>query len=146
MLEIGLHPNPEIAAQLVLAYNRWFVKDILPKDSRMRSLLALPFEDPDACLKTIREHADNPSVLGFMITSQRGRHCEGRGHGVADTRHTNCCVTYSSGLADGGKRDMIMIGFNHRGIGNPGATAPDCSTPIRAARSSWPRSILRSIR
>jgi hypothetical protein len=71
MLEIGLHPNPEIAAQLVLAYNRWFVKDLLPKDSRMRSLLALPFEDPSACLKTISEHADNPSVLGFMITSQR---------------------------------------------------------------------------
>jgi choline dehydrogenase-like flavoprotein len=38
-----------------------------------------------------------------------------------DTRHTNCCVTYSSGLAGGGKRDMIMIAFNHRGIGNPGA-------------------------
>jgi choline dehydrogenase-like flavoprotein len=33
-----------------------------------------------------------------------------------DTRHTNCCVTYSSGLAGGGKRDMIMIAFNHRGI------------------------------
>ncbi len=38
-----------------------------------------------------------------------------------DTRHTNCCVTYSSGLAEGGKRDMILIAFNHRGIGNPGA-------------------------
>lgn len=38
-----------------------------------------------------------------------------------DTRHTNCCVTYSSGLACGGKRDMILISFNHRGIGNPGA-------------------------
>jgi choline dehydrogenase-like flavoprotein len=38
-----------------------------------------------------------------------------------DTRHTNCCVTYSSGLADGGKRDMILIAFNHRGVGNPGA-------------------------
>lgn len=38
-----------------------------------------------------------------------------------DTRHTNCCVTYSSGLAGGGKRDMILISFNHRGIGNPGA-------------------------
>jgi choline dehydrogenase len=38
-----------------------------------------------------------------------------------DTRHTNCCVTYSSGLADGGKRDMILIAFNHRGIGVPGA-------------------------
>jgi choline dehydrogenase len=38
-----------------------------------------------------------------------------------DTRHTNCCVTYSSGLAGGGRRDMILIAFNHRGIGNPGA-------------------------
>ena len=38
-----------------------------------------------------------------------------------DTRHTNCCVTYSSGLAAGGKRDMILIAFNHRGIGMPGA-------------------------
>jgi choline dehydrogenase-like flavoprotein len=38
-----------------------------------------------------------------------------------DTRHTNCCVTYSSGLADGGKRDMILIAFNHRGIGISGA-------------------------
>ncbi|PDT86862.1 GMC family oxidoreductase [Bradyrhizobium sp. Y36] len=38
-----------------------------------------------------------------------------------DTRHTNCCVTYSSDLADGGKRDMILIAFNHRGIGMPGA-------------------------
>ncbi|NPV24558.1 GMC family oxidoreductase [Bradyrhizobium aeschynomenes] len=38
-----------------------------------------------------------------------------------DTRHTNCCVTYSSGLPGGGKRDMILIAFNHRGIGVPGA-------------------------
>lgn len=42
----------------------------------------------------------------------------------ADARHTNCCVTYSSGLAQGGDRDMIMIAFNHRGLvdGAPGAT------------------------
>ena len=26
-------------------------------------------------------------------------------------RHTNCCVTYTSGLGGGGRRDMIMIGF-----------------------------------
>jgi choline dehydrogenase len=35
-------------------------------------------------------------------------------------RHTNCCVTYTSGLAGGGRRDMIMIGFNHRGLGEGG--------------------------
>ncbi len=31
-------------------------------------------------------------------------------------RHTNCCVTYSSRLGGGGARDMILIGFNHRGL------------------------------
>jgi choline dehydrogenase-like flavoprotein len=35
-------------------------------------------------------------------------------------RHTNCCVTYTSGLAGGGRRDMIMIGFNHRALGEQG--------------------------
>jgi 5-(hydroxymethyl)furfural/furfural oxidase len=46
-----------------------------------------------------------------------------------DERHTNCCVTYTSGLADGGRRDMILIGFNHRALGvngmpsNTGAVA-----------------------
>jgi 5-(hydroxymethyl)furfural/furfural oxidase len=37
-----------------------------------------------------------------------------------DQRHTNCCVTYSSGLGGGGTRDMILIGFNHRGLGQNG--------------------------
>lgn len=34
----------------------------------------------------------------------------------ADARHTNSCVTYSSGLGGGGFRDMILIGFNHRNL------------------------------
>ena len=34
-----------------------------------------------------------------------------------DARHTNSCVTYSSGLGGGGFRDMMMIGYNHRGLG-----------------------------
>jgi choline dehydrogenase len=33
-----------------------------------------------------------------------------------DARHTNCCLTYSSGLGGGGERDMIMIAFNHTGL------------------------------
>ncbi len=41
-----------------------------------------------------------------------------------DTRHTNCCVTYTSGLAGGGRRDMIFIGFNHRGFEPDGSAAP----------------------
>ncbi len=37
-----------------------------------------------------------------------------------DARHTNCCVTYSSGLGGGGFRDMILIGYNHRLFTGPG--------------------------
>ena len=33
-----------------------------------------------------------------------------------DARHTNCCVTYSSRLAGGGERDMILVAYNHRGL------------------------------
>ena len=33
-----------------------------------------------------------------------------------DARHTNCCVTYSSRLAGGGERDMIIVSYNHRGL------------------------------
>ncbi len=40
-----------------------------------------------------------------------------------DARHTNCCVTYSSRLAGGGERDMILIAYNHRGH-EPGRTDP----------------------
>ena len=41
-----------------------------------------------------------------------------------EQRHTNCCVTYSSHLAGGGARDMILIAFNHRGLTPDRAPAP----------------------
>jgi choline dehydrogenase-like flavoprotein len=34
-----------------------------------------------------------------------------------DTRHTNCCVKYSSGLPGTGRCDMLLMSFNHGGIG-----------------------------
>lgn len=39
-----------------------------------------------------------------------------------DARHTNCCVTYSSGLAGGGERDMIVVAYNHRTLTGPEPT------------------------
>ncbi|WP_424813896.1 GMC family oxidoreductase [Roseococcus sp. YIM B11640] len=39
-------------------------------------------------------------------------------------RHTNSCVTYSSGLGGGGFRDMIFIGFNHRYLGQGDLPGP----------------------
>lgn len=41
-----------------------------------------------------------------------------------DARHTNCCLTYTSGLAGKADRDMIMIAFNHRGATEDDKPAP----------------------
>jgi choline dehydrogenase len=50
-----------------------------------------------------------------------------------EARHTNCCVTYSSGLAGGGDRDMILIGFNHRTLSSPRETQPGGTGAVGAA-------------
>ncbi|MDQ4115978.1 MAG: amidohydrolase [Actinomycetota bacterium] len=71
MLETGLHPQPQVATALLQAYNRWFTSEILPREPRVKTMLGLPFEDPDACLATIEEFADVPGVIGFLVTSQR---------------------------------------------------------------------------
>jgi uncharacterized protein len=71
MLEMGLHPEPDIVTAMTFAYNRWFTRTILPREKRVKTLLCLPFHDPDASLKIIQEFGETPGVVGFMITSQR---------------------------------------------------------------------------
>jgi hypothetical protein len=56
---------------MTFAYNRWFTDTILPRETRVKSLLCMPFHDPDACMKTIQEFGEKQGVVGFMITSQR---------------------------------------------------------------------------
>jgi 5-(hydroxymethyl)furfural/furfural oxidase len=41
-----------------------------------------------------------------------------------DARHTNCCVSYTSGMAGAGRRDMLMIAFNHLGVSLDGVAVP----------------------
>jgi predicted TIM-barrel fold metal-dependent hydrolase len=71
ILEIGLHPNPEVETELIMAYNRWFTERILAAEPRVKSMLALPFSHPEMCLRAIREFGEKPGVVGFLVTSQR---------------------------------------------------------------------------
>lgn len=74
MLEIGLHPSKRTETQLIMAYNDWFTERVLPHEPRIKTMLALPFADPDACLTTVRKYAEKPGVIGFLVTSQRTEH------------------------------------------------------------------------
>jgi predicted TIM-barrel fold metal-dependent hydrolase len=71
MLFLGLHPQPEVEVQLARAYNRYITEVLLPSNPRLRSMLYLPFNDPDATYQTVKEFAGRPGVIGFMVVSTR---------------------------------------------------------------------------
>ena len=73
MLFLGLHPQPEIETALARAYNRWLTEELLPSNNRLRSMLYLPFNDPEATYRTVKEFAGKPGVIGFMVVSTRYR-------------------------------------------------------------------------
>jgi hypothetical protein len=71
MLLLGLHPNVEIEIALAHAYNRWLTETVLANEPRIKSMLYLPFNDPAATYRTVKEFGDKPGVIGFMVTSAR---------------------------------------------------------------------------
>lgn len=61
----------------------------------------------------------------------------------ADARHTNCALTYSSGLGGGGERDMIMVAYNHRGLS--GAEPAPAGAVAVALYDAFSRGALRLV-
>jgi predicted TIM-barrel fold metal-dependent hydrolase len=73
MLHLGLHPQIEVEVALSNAYNRWLVEHVLADEPRIRSMLYLPFNDPAATYRVVKEFTGKPGVVGFMVTSNRYR-------------------------------------------------------------------------
>lgn len=71
MLQFGLHPQKAVEVALARAYNRWLIEHVLSAEPRIKSLLYLPFNDPDASLKIVKEFGDKKGVAGFMVTTAR---------------------------------------------------------------------------
>ncbi len=73
MLNLGMHPQVEVEAVIANAYARWMTERILPADPSIKSLLFLPFNDPDASVQLVERFAGHPGVAGFMVTTVRYR-------------------------------------------------------------------------
>ena len=71
MLAMGVHPQTEVEVHMARAYNRWLTEKILASEPRLRSMLYLLFNDPEASYKMVQDFGANSSVLGFMVTSVR---------------------------------------------------------------------------
>ena len=73
MLVLGMHPQVEMEVVIGNAFNKWLTEEVLPHDPRIKAMLYLPFNHPEASLKAVEMYADNPSVIGFSVTSTRFR-------------------------------------------------------------------------
>jgi hypothetical protein len=73
MLLLGMHPQVDVEVAIGNAFNRWLVEQVLPQDDRIKALLYLPFNNPEACVEVVEKYADAPGVIGFTVTSTRYR-------------------------------------------------------------------------
>ncbi len=73
MLNLAACPRVEVETALAQAYNKWLCDTILDEEPRIRSMLYLPFHDPEACLRTVQEFGKRKGVIGFMVTATHYR-------------------------------------------------------------------------
>jgi predicted TIM-barrel fold metal-dependent hydrolase len=73
MLVLGMHPQVEMEVTIGNAFNKWLTEEVLPQDPRIKAMLYLPYNHPEESLKCVETYADNPSVIGFSVTSTRFR-------------------------------------------------------------------------
>lgn len=71
MLFLGMHPQPEMEIWLSRAYTRWMIDKLLTAESRIKTMIYLPFNTPEECIRTIKDFGDAPGVIGFCVTSVR---------------------------------------------------------------------------
>jgi predicted TIM-barrel fold metal-dependent hydrolase len=69
MLNLSNCPRIQVEVTMAKAYNRWLCDKILTEDPRIKSMLYLPFHDPEASYEIVKEFADRKGVIGFMVTS-----------------------------------------------------------------------------
>ncbi len=62
MLFLGLHPQVEVEVAMAQGYNRWLCERILAAEPRLISMLYLPFNDPEAAYRTVKEFGDKKGV------------------------------------------------------------------------------------
>jgi predicted TIM-barrel fold metal-dependent hydrolase len=101
MLTLGMHPVDEIEAALSKAYNRWMCERILPHEPRVKGLLYLPFNTPEACEELVAKYAGDPNVIGYSVCSTRNKPV-----------HHNSYMRLYHMIEDSGKPLAFHSGFN----------------------------------
>jgi len=110
MLALGLTPRIEVEVALARAYNRWLTEEILPQEPRMKSMLYLPFNEPEACYRTVQEFAGKKGVIGFCITAPhyKGVYDNAFAKTYAAIQEAGLPLSFHSAFMWGGDRTMEL--------------------------------------
>ena len=68
---MGLHPQPEVEAGVLGAYNRWLTERVLAVSPRLLGWIMLPFGAPRTALDMVEAYAGRPGIAGFQVTALR---------------------------------------------------------------------------
>lgn len=69
LLNVGILPEVDVQVNIMWAYARWLTEQVTPAEAAIKTLVCLPFNDPDASLRMVRTFGDRPGVLGFVVGS-----------------------------------------------------------------------------
>jgi predicted TIM-barrel fold metal-dependent hydrolase len=69
LLNMGILPEIDVQVAISRAYARWITQRVLPDEPRLRTMISLPFNDPEASLQMVEEFGDCPGVVGFIVGS-----------------------------------------------------------------------------
>ena len=96
MLTLGMHPQDDIEVALGAAYNKWLVERILPEDDRLKGMIYLPFNTPEACVEEVKKYAGVDSIIGYSVVF------DAQQAGASQQLHEALCD-------DGGDRQAVLV-------------------------------------
>ena len=67
MLVLGMHPQVEMEVVIGNAFNKWLTEEVLPQDPRIKAMLYLPFNHPEASREScrdVRRQSEHHRLLG----------------------------------------------------------------------------------
>ncbi len=77
ILSVSSLPNPQVAAAVATAYNRWLIDEWLSRDSRLKGSLVVATQDAVGAAKEIRAFGDHPNIVQVLLP---GAATSGYGH------------------------------------------------------------------
>lgn len=67
VLAVSSLPNPQLAAAIVTAYNRWLIEEWLSLDPRLKGSLVVATQDAERAAREIRTFGDHPDIVQVLL-------------------------------------------------------------------------------